>query len=94
MENTQTMILIPKEDWDNLNRKVDTLMAMVKKRNYDELMEEWIDSEDARKILAVSRKTWQTYRDNRIIPFSQFGRKIYVKRGDLEKYMLSHRISG
>ena len=55
--------------------------------------DEWLTSEEARKILGVSPKTWQNYRDRGIIPFSQTGRKIYVLRSDLNNYLKSHRIS-
>lgn len=55
--------------------------------------DEWLTSEEARKILGVSPKTWQNYRDRGIIPFSQTGRKIYVLRSDLDNYLKSHRIS-
>ena len=48
---------------------------------------QWIESEEARKMLGVSAKTWQTYRDSRAIPFSQFGRKIYVKKADIEAFL-------
>jgi hypothetical protein len=43
-------------------------------------------------MLGISQKTWQIYRDKRIIPFSQFGRKIYVKRADLEAFLEDNRI--
>ncbi|WP_303642638.1 helix-turn-helix domain-containing protein [uncultured Bacteroides sp.] len=51
-----------------------------------------MESEAARKLLGVSSKTWQNYRDQRVIPFSQIGRKIYVNRTDLDAYLRSHRI--
>lgn len=53
---------------------------------------EWLSSEEVKKILGVSAKTWQKYRNERRIPFSQFGRKIYVKRSDLEDFINSHCI--
>ncbi|WP_371683026.1 helix-turn-helix domain-containing protein [Barnesiella sp. WM24] len=37
-------------------------------------------------------KTWQNYRDQRLIPFSQIGRKIYVNRTDLDAFLRQHRI--
>ncbi len=43
-------------------------------------------------MLGISPKTWQNYRDQRVIPFSQIGRKIYVCRADLEDFMRSHYI--
>jgi len=53
---------------------------------------QWIESGEARKILGISQKTWQTYRDKRLIPFSQFGRKIYVKRADICLFLERNRI--
>lgn len=60
--------------------------------NFDDSSREWIESETARKILGVSPKTWQNYRDQRLIPFSQIGRKIYVNRTDLDAFLRKHRI--
>lgn len=55
--------------------------------------DEWITGSEARRLLNVCPKTWQTYRDERRIPFSQFGRKIYVKRSDLNVFMEKNKIS-
>lgn len=52
-----------------------------------------IESEAARKLPGISPKTWQNYRDQRLFPFSQIGRKIYVNRADLEAFLRKHRIS-
>lgn len=53
----------------------------------------WVDSEKARKMLGVSKRTWQLWRDERRIPFSQFGRKIYVQMKDIEAFMMANYIS-
>lgn len=50
----------------------------------------WVTSEEARKMLHISPKTWQKYRDNRVIPFSQMGKKIYVKMSDIDAFLQSH----
>ena len=68
-------------------------MDLIARRNADDSGSEWIESEDARKILGVSPKTWQNYRDQRIIPFSQIGRKIYVNRADIDAFLRQHRIA-
>ena len=92
-EAAQTMILLPQSAWEGLNRKIDELATLVVNRNHSEKMSEWIESGEARRMLGVSQKTWQTYRDNRTIPFSQFGRKIYVRKADLEAFMQAHYIT-
>ena len=60
--------------------------------DFDDKSCEWIESEAARKLLGVSPKTWQNHRDQRLIPFSQIGRKIYVNRADLDAFLRKHRI--
>ena len=86
------MVAMPEAEWLKIGKKLDELSSIVINRNAGELNSEWIDSATARKMLGVSKKTWQTYRDSRRIPFSQFGRKIFVRRADLEAFMSSHYI--
>ena len=45
-----------------------------------------------RKILHVSTQTFHRYRKMRLIPFIQRGRKIYVKRSDLDAFQEANRI--
>lgn len=87
-----TMIMVPEEEWRNLLDTLEQIIDLITRRNADDSISEWIESEDARKILGVSPKTWQNYRDKRIIPFSQIGRKIYVNRADLDAFLRQHRI--
>ncbi len=51
------------------------------------LSEEWLDNQDVMMLLNVSKRTLQTYRDERMIPFSQVGNKIYYKAKDVEKFL-------
>ena len=99
MANTTTqaampsVVMLPQAEWegikDLLNEVKDTLQA----KSAEEISSQWIESTEARKMLGVSAKTWQDYRDKRVIPFSQFGRKIYVRRADIEAFMQQHYIS-
>ena len=92
--NTQPhlMLLIPQEEWQSLHDKLDRLTDMVEKNQRSNSNCDWLESEEARKLLGISPKTWQNYRDQRLIPFSQIGRKIYVNRADLDAFLLSPRI--
>lgn len=91
--NTSTLLLVvPEEEWRNLHETLKHIMDLIARRNADDTNSEWIESEDARKILGVSPKTWQNYRDKRIIPFSQIGRKIYINRADLDAFLRKHLI--
>ena len=92
--NPSTLLfVVPEEEWRNLHATLEQIIDLITRRNADDSSSEWIESEDARKILGISPKTWQNYRDQRLIPFSQIGRKIYVNRADLDSCLRSHRIA-
>lgn len=90
-QSAMTMVVLPQETLDEImevvHRVADIQGATSKPAD------EWLTSEEARKILGVSSKTWQNYRDQGVIPFSQTGRKIYVLRSDIDNYLKSHRIN-
>ena len=90
---SMTMIMVPEEEWRNLHDTLEQIIDLITRRNADDSSSEWIESEAARKLLGISPKTWQNYRDQRLIPFSQIGRKIYVNRADLDAFLRSHRIA-
>lgn len=52
----------------------------------------WLTGDEICKLLRVSKRTLQTYRDNRVIPFSQIGRKIYYKYTDITNYLELHYV--
>ena len=92
-DGQQAFVLLPKSELDAITNLLSELKALVLGKAKEEAQGRWIESEEARKILGVSQKTWQTYRDSRAIPFSQFGRKIYVKQADLDAFLEAHRIN-
>ena len=87
------MVVIPETFLTRLEERLAEMKNLLEEKNEEELNSQWVESGDARKMLGISQKTWQTYRDKRIIPFSQFGRKIYVKRADLEAFLEGNRIA-
>ena len=54
--------------------------------------EEYLSTEQVIEILHVSTQTFHRYRKMRLIPFIQRGRKIYVKRSDLDAFQEANRI--
>lgn len=86
------LALVPQDFLDKMEAVMNELKAILKEKNEEEINSQWIESVKIPKILGISQKTWQTYRDKRIIPFAQIGAKIFVKRADLEEFMQSHYI--
>ena len=86
------LFAVPEEEWRNLHATLEQIIDLITRRNADDSSSEWIESEASRKLLGISPKTWQNYRDQRLIPFSQIGRKIYISRADLDAFLRKHRI--
>jgi excisionase family DNA binding protein len=58
----------------------------------DQSNKHWLTGDEICKLLRVSKRTLQNYRDNRVIPFSQIGRKIYYKYSDIVEYLELHYV--
>lgn len=87
------MVVHPQSEWDAIKGKLEEVASLVVSRNNDEASSEWIESSEVRKKQEVSQTIWQNLRDERKIPFSQFGRKIYVKKADLQTFMEAYYIT-
>lgn len=90
--SAMAMVVLPQSVWEGMKSDIQDMKDLLTKRSKEEAGSEWIESVEARKMLGVSPNTWQTYRDRRIIPFAQIGRKILVKKMDLQAFMESHYI--
>ena len=86
------VILIDEEVINQINQKLDEIIKIAFVNKADELGNKWLNNEQVKKLLGVSTRTLQNYRDQMVIPFSQHGKKIYYNRADIEKYMNDHRI--
>lgn len=52
----------------------------------------WLTTKQAAKALDVTNRTLQNYRDQGLIPFSQFGRQIRYRAEDIKDFLMSHYI--
>lgn len=66
---------------ENVSRIVDALNYNPKRPVFTE--SEWIESEEAMKILGVSIGTLQNLRNNGTIPYTKLGGKLKYKKSDL-----------
>ena len=88
-----SIVALPEQEWADIKSLLQEVRETLRTKTKEEINSEWVESTTARKILGVSTRTWQDYRDKRVIPFSQFGRKIYVRRADIESFMKQHYIN-
>ncbi|MFC2106909.1 helix-turn-helix domain-containing protein [Bacteroidota bacterium] len=50
----------------------------------------WLDKKEVCKILRISERTLQKYRDNNVIPFTRIGNKIQYKTEDVKAHFIKH----
>lgn len=91
-KNNVNLAVVPEDFLQKMEADLQELKEFMREKNEQEINAQWIESVKVPRILGISRKTWQSWRDRRLIEFSQVGSKIYVRRADLEKFMMSHRI--
>ena len=83
--------LITQEEYQLLNEKINTIIELLNKNDRSNpLTEIWLDISEVCILLKISKRTLQSYRDNRILPFSKIGGKIYFKALDIEKHLVAH----
>jgi hypothetical protein len=80
------VILFSKEQYDSLISKIDAIHDKIYAKNSPK-QNVFLDNEEFLKMLKISRRTAQTWRDEGRISFSQVGNKIYYKLSDVEKTM-------
>lgn len=84
--------VVPHDFLSKLETDLTELKTMLQQKSEQEISDRWIESVKIPKLLGISRKTYQTWRDKKILAFSQIGNKIYIKRSDLERLMQDHYI--
>ncbi|EFK59653.1 helix-turn-helix domain-containing protein [Sphingobacterium spiritivorum] len=73
---------------------VETLQAI--KKNIDSndgtgpSIGTWLTTEEVSKLLKVSKRTLQKYRDEGKLGFSQIGSKIYYRSTDIDAFLLEN----
>lgn len=80
------VILLSKEEYENIIRiltEINLTLATFKKGLRDMV----IDNEEFIKVMRISKRTAQNWRDEGIITFSQVGSKIYYNIGDIDEMM-------
>ncbi len=85
---TQEEFSLLKDLLEELNTKVAKIAHILP----NHLSDIWLDNQETSKILHVTNRTLQRYRDERLITFSQIGSKILYKRSDVERFLANHQI--
>ena len=85
-------IRIETDVFEEIHKNLQDIKERLIEMKLQNLEDTWLSSKQVQKILRISQKTWQTYRDKRLIKFSQVGQKIYVKATWLEEFLENNSI--
>jgi hypothetical protein len=88
-----TVNILTIQDIEPLVQKLDYVLSLLKARPFkgDEIGMVYSNRQLAKR-LNVSSKTLQSYRDKRLIEFSQVGRKISYTEEQVHSFLNRHRI--
>jgi hypothetical protein len=71
-----------------LSERMEELSNMMREKiGLYPLRDVWLDVDTTCKVLFLSKRTLQNYRDNMVLPYSQFDGKIYFKASDLQEHL-------
>jgi len=84
------VILLQSEAYNHLQQATFAYMRKLMAEERKNSAIEWLDNDEAASLLKVSARTLQSWRDERIIKFSQIGRQIYYKREDIDRMLEQH----
>jgi len=81
-------IILSKSDFETIR---DSLLEMKDHmKNITSPEERFIGTEDFVKLMGVSHRTAQVWRNDGKIGFSQMGKKIYYRMSDIELFLKKH----
>jgi hypothetical protein len=87
------IIAIEKKTFEQMMKSFDSFAGQIKNlcgNGRDN--EHWLDNEAVCKLLTISQRTLQSYRDNGTIPFSQIGHKCYYRAADIERFIKEQQL--
>ncbi len=80
--------IITDSNWAKLRNEILSLAETCHKA-FDEQSRhtDWLHNGNVCRLLNISKRTLQYYRDTGVLPFAQIGHKCYYKREDVERLL-------
>lgn len=78
--------------FEKLKQSLKNLLEETNKINSNKEEKEWLDNQEVCQLLDISLRTLQTYRDKKLLPYSQIEHKCFYKTKDIEKFIEKNKI--
>lgn len=85
----ESAVVLSAEDFKLLVGKMDITVDVLSKLR--ENKKEFLSNDEFLKLMGISKRTAQSWRDEGIISFSQIGGKIYYRMEDIRDILMKHR---
>ena len=85
----ESAVVMSGEDFKHLVGKIDIALEGLSKLR--ENKKEFLSNEEFLKLMSISTRTAQSWRDEGIVSFSQIGGKIYYRMEDIKEILIKHR---
>lgn len=79
-------IILTKDQYNEIVNKIEETKSLIENSNKSP-KDIFVDNQEFLKLMSVSKRTAQTWRDEGKIAFSQIGSKIYYKMDDVLKML-------
>ncbi len=79
---------ISEDAYIQLIKKLDDIKKELQVKDAKSPLDDiWLDIQEVCVLLKISKRTLQSYRDNKILPYSQISGKIYFKASDIQHHL-------
>lgn len=85
------VFILSKAQFSELTSRLDSLQNQLNSQP-NASKKTFMDNEEFMKLMGISKRTAQTWRDEGKISFSQVGNKIYYKLSDVDKLLAENYI--
>ncbi len=83
------LVTFESNTFKNIVERIEAIYAHLNQQNKTP-KDSFVDNEEFIKLMKISKRTAQVWRDEGIITFSQIGGKIYYRMSDIEALLNKH----
>lgn len=89
------IVCVGERTWMRLLARLEELSNLageVRQKFDPQVSEGWLDSQDVCLLLNVTKRTLQTYRDKKLLPYTSIGGKFFYRESDVAEYLESKTV--
>ncbi len=85
-------VILTTEQFETLVQRIDSLQTLITEQKQSP-PDRVVDNQDFCRMMKVSKRTAQKWRDEGVIPFQHIGRKIYYSAVDIDAVLAKNVIN-